>query len=99
MKAQDYFEKYKESVYNEALEGKTDAVTEMFHAFMREVNYLMEARHIKTDKSAISIIKELNQKWNKLANLFEAEYGQCVLKRNAIWNLFADKIPEINKWR
>jgi hypothetical protein len=99
MKAQDYFEKYKESVYNEALEGKADAAKEMYFAFIREVNDLIKIRHVKTDKAAISIIKELNQKWNKLANLFEAEYGQCVLKRNAIWNYFADKIPEINKWR
>jgi hypothetical protein len=99
MKAQDYFEKYKESVYNEALEGKADAVTEMFHAFMREINDLIKTRHIKTDKAAISVIKEVNQKWNKLANLFEAEYGQCVLIRNAIWGIYADRIPEINKWR
>lgn len=95
MKAKDYLVKYGESVYREALDGKFEAGRELFLDFAREFREIAEQRGIKSDRAAVSLIKELNQKWNALAALFEAKYGEPVLKRNAVIDYYVDQIPTI----
>ena len=95
MKAKDYYDRYKESIHREALDGYT--ATAMFIDFCKEVKDIIAQRHANTDRAAIAVIKEVNQKWNKLANLFAADDGGVHLKRNAILDYYVEKIPEIKE--
>ena len=97
MKAKDYFDKYGEAIQREAMDCNTETALAMFVEFCKEVNDITAQRHVKTDRAAIAVIKEVNQKWNKLANLFEADCGCVLLKRNALLDYFVENIPEIKE--
>lgn len=95
MKAKEYFAKYGESVYREALDGKFDICQALFLGFVSEFKAICEQRSIKTDRAAVAVLKELNEKWNSLAAMFEKQYGVEVIKRNAVLNYYVKNIPEI----
>lgn len=95
MKAKDYFEKYDESVYYGALNGEFEAAEKLFFDFTREVKEIADQRNAQTNRAAVAIVKELNEKWNALAAMFKKKYGVEVLKRNAVLNNYKEQIPEI----
>ena len=42
----------------------------------------------------IGVVREINDKWNSVAQKLEKKYGQKVLHRNVIWNrCLADGFP------
>lgn len=81
------------------MEGNFDAGKRMFIEFVGEVEKIIKERGVKTDRAAVSVLKEVNQKWNALCELYKSEYKQDVLKRNAIWNYFYEKMPEIRQFQ
>ena len=97
MKAKDYFDKYGDAIHREAMEGNTETGLAMFVEFCKEVKDITAQRHVKTDRAAIAVLKEVNQKWNKLARMFESDTGAVLLKRNAILDYFVEHIPEIKE--
>ena len=95
MKAKEYFAKYGESVYREALDGKFEIGQTLFIEFASEFKAISEQRNVRSNRAAVAVIKELNEKWNSLAAMFEKKYGVEVIKRNAVLNYYMEKIPEI----
>ena len=95
MKAREYFAKYGESVYREALDGKFEIGQALFIELASEFKTISEQRNVRSNRAAVAVIKELNEKWNSLAAMFEKKYGVEVLKRNAVLNYYMEKIPEI----
>lgn len=95
MKAKEYFAKYGESVYREALDGKFEIGQTLFIELASEFKTISKQRNVKSNRAAVAVIKELNEKWNSLAAMFEKKYGVEVLKRNAVLNYYMEKIPEL----
>ena len=95
MKAKEYFAKYGESVYREALDGKFEIGQTLFIELASEFKTISKQRNVKSNRAAVAVIKELNEKWNSLAAMFEAKYGEPVLKRNAVIDYYVDQIPTI----
>ncbi|MFA7157470.1 MAG: hypothetical protein WC123_07265 [Bacilli bacterium] len=82
LKAKDYFEKYKETITTE--KGLQDLLTEM----STEVADIGKQRNIKTDAGLTSILREMNQKWNSLARMFEKEFNMSILKMDGFKSLW-----------
>ena len=99
MKAKDYFEKYEERI----MKGNNDsceAVEEMLEEFGDETEKLIDDRHIKLVGGMVGVMKEQNQKWNALCNLFAKKYGASVLKRDALKIMWIKNIPDLGlAWR
>jgi hypothetical protein len=82
MKASDYFEKYKTSI------NTKEGAAELFIEISKEVEEIAQKRHATSDDAARAIVKELNQKWNALARLFEKNLGQSYIIRDGFINLW-----------
>lgn len=96
MKASDFLDLYGEKVYREWCESEeTKQVTALLLAFLEEGEEIIKARHIQSDRGAISVIREQNQKWNKLVSLMEKKYEKPILLRNGLYNFMRDKIKEL----
>lgn len=93
MKAQEYFNKYFAELPKTIEEAKANAQN-MLVDFSGEVELLLKQRNIKTDDGAVGVIRELNEKWNSVANKVEKKYGKKILKRNIIWNVYLAEIDE-----
>ena len=85
MKAKEYFEKYFESA--KTFEEISENCKAMFRDMMREYSEIKEIRSVKTDSGAVGIVRELNEKWNSVAEKVERKFSARVLKRNVIWNV------------
>lgn len=82
MKAIEYFEKYKST---------TDDLSmyKMLGDFSAEANDIVVNRHCQTDEAFVAVLKEQNQKWNAVVNLFEKNCGVSPIIRNGFlkyWN-------------
>ena len=103
MKAQEYFDKYGTRIMGtesnlspeEEEIACNKAACELMTELLTEAQTLMKTRHVSTDNGMVSIIKELNQKWNAICCLFEKQYGVSPLIRDGYKNYWIDKIPEM----
>lgn len=91
MKAIDYFNKYRLQVY------KKDKLNELIQEMNEEVYQMAEHRGSKSDAAIISAIKEMNQKWNKLCNIYKEEYKMEVLIRNGYIKYWEQFVPELRR--
>lgn len=66
MKAKEYLERF-EKVSKEV--GDREATLNLMTDFLREVGTLAEARRAESNPAMLSIIRELNQKWDTLCRL------------------------------
>ena len=69
MKAKELYIKFGERLRNP--ETNTEALKDLINEFINDMYKLIEIRNIKTDRGYLSLIKELNQKGNALANMFK----------------------------
>lgn len=99
MKAKDYFEKYEERIMKKDADT-AKACEDMVEEFCAETEKLIEDRHIKLIGGMVGVMKEQNQKWNALCNLFVKKHGFSVLKRDALKNLWIKNMPDLGLvWR
>lgn len=100
MKAKKYYERYGQAVLDEALspEQKTEALAELFTAFIREMKEILTERQVKTDRGAVAVIKEQNEKWNALCAIYEKNHGMEILKRNGFLEYMKMQIPALKIW-
>lgn len=86
MKAKEYFEKYNEKIMEEAVSPNADhsngPAAQMYYDFVGELKEIIKPRKVRYDRGALSSIRELNQKWNAVVNLFEQKYGISPIKRD-----------------
>jgi hypothetical protein len=87
--------------YHEALlaggDAGADAAGELIREFMAELKELIETRHIKTDRGTISIIRELNEKWNAIVSIFEKRGETPPIVRNGFRIYMESVIPELKE--
>jgi hypothetical protein len=86
MKANEYIDTYMTGITTD--EQAKKGATEMFRAFAGEFQTICEQRKVKTVMGQEGVVRELNEKWNSIANKVEKMYHQPILKRNIIWNIF-----------
>ena len=98
MKAKEYFEKYEEGIMDEALETgihRDGPAAKMLIEFMSEMKQIIEKRHVQFDRGLIPIIREQNQKWNAVVNLFTKKYGDSPIRRDGFYKAMRTEIPEL----
>lgn len=101
MKAREYFDTYIDRIIAEAGTEKeqSGAFYELLWGFMAEAKEITKARHVQTDRAAMAILRELNQKWNALCNICVKVKGDSVLKRDGFKAFITKEIPETkDKW-
>ncbi|WP_407450030.1 hypothetical protein [Fibrobacter sp.] len=99
MKAKDYFEKYEERIMKKDADS-IKALEDMVEEFCIETEKLIEDRHIKLVGGMVGVMKEQNQKWNALCNLFVKKHGTSVLKRDVLKNSWIENMPDLGLvWR
>ena len=95
MKATEYYEKYKDKLTSRKEEVAIEAIKELLANFNQEARGLISKRHIRTTPALISILKELNNKWNALVRCFEKDYGGTPIKRDGFWIFWTKEMPEL----
>ena len=97
MKAIDYFNKYGETIFNESVQGIHTTMLTMFDEVYFEIEIICKTRHAIKDSAKVSAVKEVNQKWNKIRDLFIKTYTASPIQRDAIQKVFIKKNPSFEK--
>ena len=92
MKAKDYVEKYCEKI----AAGDDSAMREMFLDLSQEVVSLCKSRNVQFAKGQISVIKEVNEKWNTIARKMKKEKGEDILREDGFILLWRQRLPELS---
>jgi hypothetical protein len=84
MKAQEYFDNYLANV--KSREELDNNCVQMFRDFITEFETIKNARRVSTVDGIVGIVRELNDKWNAVANKAYAKYNTTIIRKNIIWN-------------
>lgn len=110
MKATEYYEKvkpyyaaYHDAVSTAAPEETVDVAKKAFLAemekvsdeFINEFSTICKQRHATTNRAFVSVMKELNQKWNKVCRLFDDDFGICPIAKNFVNRFVVRILPQI----
>ena len=93
MKAVDYFNQYGEMIFEEAVKGQHATMLVMFSEVYNEIETLCKTRNAVKDSAKVSAVKEVNQKWNKIRDLFIKKYTASPIKKDAIRKIFLKENP------
>lgn len=92
MKAKDYFEKYETRMMKNDDDG-LKAIGELMYELVIEAKTLINTRHVNTNSGSVAVLKELNNKWNALCNLFEKKYGVSPIIRDGYKKYWLKEMP------
>lgn len=98
MKATEYFAKYDDILTKEMGDksiGESSGLTQLAQEFMAEAGELAETRHIRKASSLGSLLKEQNDKWNKLVRLFTLQHGFSPIKTDGFLRLTDNLLKEM----
>ena len=76
MKAKEYFAKYEQSIMGERSETDADPVYGMYCDFANEYQNICDARRVAKEDAQAATLREVNQKWEAVVNLFTKKYGE-----------------------
>lgn len=98
MKAKEYLAKFDKD-FQEL--GDRQATTNLVNMFIGEIKDLIDVRHATTEGTVVSILRELNQKWNALSRLdkkrrFKPDGFIKYVKHRAI-EVMPSLLPTLNK--
>ena len=91
MRATEYFEKYDQplmEVFRIGGEKAADVVGDFACEFLREMGDICEMRHVTLMSGLNGVVKDQNNKWNKVVRLFTAKYGCSPIKQDGFKELF-----------
>ena len=95
MKAKEYYEKY-QSVIVVGLKGKkVDKIQELVAELYNETIQLIGDSKSHADSTVIGICKQQCQKFDRIAELFERDYGRRILKKGGFNTTLMKRIPEL----
>lgn len=88
MNANEYFE-------NSKAEEIPKKAAEMYLEMLNEYSDTKKTRDVRTTAGLISIIEEINEKWNIVMDKIYYKFGKKLAAKNFIWNdLLAKNFPE-----
>lgn len=68
----------------EAFDQMNESGQTMLREMLGELSTIRKERHATTTKAMRSIIKEMNDRWNKVNRLLREEYGESPLKDDGV---------------
>ena len=95
MKAKEYYEKY-QSVIVVGLKGKkVEKIQELVAELYNETIQLIGNSKSHADSAVVGICKQQCQKFDRIAELFERDYGRRILKKGGFNTTLMKRIPEL----
>lgn len=94
VKAKEYYDMYRENLLSPHQEVAATAVHSIIVSLLEEAMDIVKSRNISKASSLQSVIKELNQKYNAICNLFEKNDGYSPLRRNAFIEYVNSQLPD-----
>lgn len=95
MKAKEYYEKY-QSVIVVGLKGKkVEKIQELVAELYNETIQLIANSKSHADSAVVGICKQQCQKFDRIAELFERDYGRRILKKGGFNTTLMKRIPEL----
>lgn len=95
MKAKEYYDKY-QSVIVIGLKGKkVDKIQELVAELYNETIQLIANSKSHADSAVVGICKQQCQKFDRIAELFERDYGRRILKKGGFNTTLMKRIPEL----
>ena len=95
MKAKEYYDKY-QSVIIVGLKGKkVDKIQELVAELYNETIQLIANSKSHADSAVVGICKQQCQKFDRIAELFERDYGRRILKKGRFNTTLMKRIPEL----
>lgn len=95
MKAKEYYEKY-QSVIVVGLKGKkVDKIQELVAELYNETIQLIASSKSHADSAVVGVCKQQCQKFDRIAELFERDYGRRILKKGGFNTTLMKRIPEL----
>lgn len=95
MKAKEYYEKY-QSVIVVGLKGKkVDKIQELVAELYNETIQLIANSKSHADSAVVGICKQQCQKFDRIEELFERDYGRRILKKGGFNTTLMKRIPEL----
>lgn len=95
MKAKEYYEKY-QSVIVVGLKGKkVDKIQELVAELYNETIQLIANSKSHADSAVVGICKQQCRKFDRIAELFERDYGRRILKKGGFNTTLMKRIPEL----
>lgn len=91
MRATEYFEKYDQplmEVFRIGGEKAADVSGDFACEFLREMGDICEMSHVTRMNGINGVVKDQNNKWNKVVRLFTAKYGFSPIKKDGFKELF-----------
>lgn len=98
MKAEEYYNKFSKEIIKAYEQDNSQPVINLLTEMLEEGQEIMKSRNVRMDRATVSVIKEQNQKWNKIARMFEKEYGFSPIARDGLLKYEISKIPEIKDY-
>ena len=98
MKAKQYFEKHRQEMTCGDEKRVQTAINQLVLELNDESKDMLKARNGITDRAAVSVLRELNEKYNAIISLFEKHYGASPLVRDGYLNFWKNRIPAIQKY-
>lgn len=95
MKAKEYYDKY-QSIIVVGLKGKkVDKIQELVAELYNETIQLIANSKSHADSAVVGICKQQCQKFDRIAELFERDYGHRILKKGGFNTTLMKRIPEL----
>lgn len=95
MKAKEYYNKY-QSIIVVGLKGKkVDKIQELVAELYNETIQLIANSKSHADSAVVGICKQQCQKFDRIAELFERDYGRRILKKGGFNTTLMKRIPEL----
>ena len=95
MKAKEYYEKYQSSIFIELKNKKVEKIQELVAELYNETIQLIGNSKSHADSAVIGICKQQCQKFDRIAELFEHDYGRRILKKGGFNTTLMKRIPEL----
>jgi hypothetical protein len=95
LKAKEYFEKYGQDIWQEWQDPEVHLDGQMAKLYIEmssELRKIMDVRHVNSDSGMLGVLREQNQKWNAIRNLFEKKYGKSPIQRNGFYYAWKDEL-------
>ena len=98
MKARQYFEKHRQEMTCGDEKKVQAAINQLVLELNDEAKDMLKSRNVYTDRAAVSVLRELNDKYNAVVGLFEKHYGASPLMRDGYLNLWKNRMPTIQQY-
>ena len=95
MKAKEYFEKYRDGLMAEDDDAIKETAWKMYLEMSEEAKQIIGQRKVHSDKGAVAVLKEMNDRHNAVIGLFQKNCLWCPLERNGFMIAWKKRIPEI----